>query len=313
MPCVFFVPPQGLANQALVTATGGGTTLIANVVIARFWLKESLTWLDILGTFLIIGGAASIASIQPESEDYKLEDLLEFARNRNFLIYIAVLLSVIVILIAGIANTKFYHFRKRFTYIIVSPLVKQVDRLALAVADSKKKETYLLRRLAELELKYEVIERGRTPKKDRTQAQGRLTRSNSAELMAMLAETMAEQNDETEEVSPEDISNFISLHLKGAECEYSKIFEQSDKDRHWIDAFIYASCSGCIGACSVLLAGMTAKTIIMAVQGGNQFETFWPYLFIFGMIVTIMAQTDLLNCALQVVQPFSLLFASPIN
>jgi hypothetical protein len=188
----------------------------------------------------------------------------------------------------------------------VSPLVKQVDRLALAVADSKKKETYLLRRLAELELKYEVFERGRTPKKDRTQAQGRLVRSNSAELMAMLQETMTEQNDETEEVSPEDISNFISFHLKGAECEYSKIFEQSDKDRHWLDAFIYASCSGCIGACSVLLAGMTAKTIIMAVQGGNQFDTVWPYLFIFGMIVTIISQTDLLNCALQVLQLFLL-------
>jgi len=60
----------GLANQALVTATGGGTTLVANLFIARVWLKETLSWLDVLGTILIIGGAVTIASIQPESQVY---------------------------------------------------------------------------------------------------------------------------------------------------------------------------------------------------------------------------------------------------
>jgi len=284
----------GLANQALVTATGGATTMIANVFIARFWLKETLSWLDVLGTFLIIGGAVTIASIQPVSQDYTLDQLLEFAKSKIFITYMIVLLTVIGILIAGIANTNFYYFRKRFTYIIVSPLVKQVDRLALAVADSKKKEAYLLRRVAELELKYEVLEGQRLPRKH-----SKMGFRQDAELMGLLDKSIQDIEGEDHEVSVEDISNFVTSHLKGAEGEYTKIFEQSDKERHWMDAFVYASCSGCIGACSVLLAGMTSKTIILAVEGDNQFDTIWPYLFIVGMVVTILSQTDLLNCALQ--------------
>lgn len=292
----------GLANQALVTATGGGTTLVANLFIARVWLKEALSWLDVLGTILIIGGAVTIASIQPESQDYTLDQLLEFAKSKIFIGYVAILLSVIGILIAGIANTKFYHFRKRFTYIIVSPLVKQVDRLALAVTDSKKKEAYLLRRVAELELKYELLEHGSSKGGLGRVGRSRFPRQDTGELMGLLDQSIAENDDDIAdqpEVSIEDISNFVSSHLKGAEGEYTKIFDESDKERHWMDAFVYASCSGSIGACSVLLAGMTSKTIILAVNGDNQFDTIWPYLFIVGMIVTILSQTDLLNCALQ--------------
>ena len=54
-----------------------------------------------------------------------------------------------------------------------------------------------------------------------------------------------------------------------------------------------------MGACSVLLAGCTAKTLVMAFDGNNQFDQFAPYAFIGGMVLTIVGQQGLLNAALE--------------
>jgi hypothetical protein len=35
---------------------------------------------------------------------------------------------------------------------------------------------------------------------------------------------------------------------------------------------VYAACAGAIGACSVILAGCTSKTLLLAFQGVNQFD-----------------------------------------
>jgi hypothetical protein len=46
------------------------------------------------------------------------------------------------------------------------------------------------------------------------------------------------------------------------------------KHMHWGDSYVYAACSGCIGALSVLLASCASKTLILAFQGNNQFKTY---------------------------------------
>lgn len=95
----------GLAMQSLVTALGGATTLTANVVIARYWLKvrsqaykshaiesppdtnllqETLSRNDIIGVALIIIGAVGIASISPPSQNYKLYQLQNLVEGYIF-------------------------------------------------------------------------------------------------------------------------------------------------------------------------------------------------------------------------------------
>ena len=55
----------GLASQALVAASGGATTMAANVLIAHYWLHEELYVMDVLGVFMIICGAVVISYISP--------------------------------------------------------------------------------------------------------------------------------------------------------------------------------------------------------------------------------------------------------
>jgi len=66
------------------------------------------------------------------------------------------------------------------------------------------------------------------------------------------------------------------------------------------DPYIYAGCAGVVGALSVLLGGVSSKLLINAVQGEwTDFESVVPYLFLGGMMVTLYAQVDLQNTALQ--------------
>ena len=92
---------------------------------------------------------------------------------------------------------------------------------------------------------------------------------------------------------------------------------------------MYAACAGAIGACSVILAGCTSKTLLLAFQGVNQFDQVGagvgagveeqfedslvfaaltsrpcdapqvaPYMFIAGMLCTVFGQQGLLNAAM---------------
>ena len=69
----------------------------------------------------------------------------------------------------------------------------------------------------------------------------------------------------------------------------------------WSDAYYYASCAGAIGAVSVLLAGLVAKTIVQAIDlRNNQFGQVEPWVFIFGMLVSIFGQTKYVRSLLAI-------------
>lgn len=69
---------------------------------------------------------------------------------------------------------------------------------------------------------------------------------------------------------------------------------------HWVDQYLFAICSGVIGALSVLFAGCASKVIVESLGGNNQFIHGTPLLFVAGMIVCAVAQTHLLNRAMMV-------------
>jgi len=56
--------------------------LVANVFIARLWLKEQLATRDVLGTcFIIVGIGVSVAFGSKTEATYTLDDLLSFFKR----------------------------------------------------------------------------------------------------------------------------------------------------------------------------------------------------------------------------------------
>ncbi|ETV75389.1 hypothetical protein H257_10240 [Aphanomyces astaci] len=63
-------------------------------------------------------------------------------------------------------------------------------------------------------------------------------------------------------------------------------------------AYLYATASGIFGSFSVLLAKCTSMLLLLTFQGDNQFVYPITYLFVGGMVATLVLQTDLLNRAI---------------
>ena len=68
----------GLTSQALATALGGATTLWANVVIARYWLKEELNKWDVFGVL----GIDLVPGAMQSMVDYNLTLKQAHSRTR---------------------------------------------------------------------------------------------------------------------------------------------------------------------------------------------------------------------------------------
>ncbi|EQC26575.1 hypothetical protein SDRG_15605 [Saprolegnia diclina VS20] len=62
--------------------------------------------------------------------------------------------------------------------------------------------------------------------------------------------------------------------------------------------YLYATASGIFGSFSVLLAKCASMLLLLTFQGQNQFVYPTTYLFVGGMVVTLVLQTDLLNRAI---------------
>ena len=283
----------GLASQALCTAVGGATTLWANILIARFWLKEELTAWDVGGVFLIVAGATTIAVMTPAQGTYTLANMVSFMGATNFMIYAAALLATVIFLLAGVANSTFYRLRRKLLTALNRPLVRRMDRL----------QTFSHMLLLRLEL----LEQDRC---------------DDAEHRQLSQEELADRRDDTRERAhnhahaelrlcrPEARWRLESLSAHSSSSRSNKqamidILEESDavapKPEYcdWTDAYTYAATAGTVGACTVIFAGCVSKTIAAAVKGNNQFGQPAPYFFLAGMIATIMGQQALLNAALE--------------
>ena len=142
----------GFGSQSLMTAIGGASTLAANVGISHFWLKETVSWLDITGVGCIITGAVIVCVYTPgSSPNQDLHSLLENSGSPQFALYMATVGVFIAVLVASIANTSFYKWRKRLINIVMRPLIRQVEEIY-------SREDELLQRLLEMEEAYILLE-----------------------------------------------------------------------------------------------------------------------------------------------------------
>ena len=119
----------GFATQALVSALGGGTTLISNVLVARFWNREDLYRTDLMGVAAVIVGAVIFALTTNASQSYTLVQLEQMLERRAFLIYAVVTGIFILLLLMTIATSKLYALRARVTEALLDPLVKKLDKV----------------------------------------------------------------------------------------------------------------------------------------------------------------------------------------
>jgi drug/metabolite transporter (DMT)-like permease len=86
----------GFAPQALVAAVGGGCTVLANVFFAHLWLKQKLTWNDIIGTlFIIVGVVLSTIANQPDAQ-LTLQELETQFFHLEFSIYFAIMVCMML-------------------------------------------------------------------------------------------------------------------------------------------------------------------------------------------------------------------------
>ncbi|TMW60580.1 hypothetical protein Poli38472_000622 [Pythium oligandrum] len=80
----------------------------------------------------------------------------------------------------------------------------------------------------------------------------------------------------------------------------SRLPKRNNMAKHRRLPFVYATASGIFGSFSVLLAKCASILLILTMGGDNQFVYFTTYLFVGGMISTLVLQTDLLNRAIMV-------------
>ena len=87
------------APQSVVMPVGS-VTLVANLFFASMWLGETLTRKDLVGTFMIIGGATLVALSygllgNPTETTYTLDQLLSLYMRWTIVIYFAIMGSLI--------------------------------------------------------------------------------------------------------------------------------------------------------------------------------------------------------------------------
>lgn len=116
-----------LASQSLVSAIGGGATLVCNVVVATLFNKERFFWTDIAGVVVIIGGASYFA-IVAEPKVTGLDWEKQFFKSW-FLLYLAGQVLVILTALTTIASSRMARVRKEYYKSMLAPLEAQVAYL----------------------------------------------------------------------------------------------------------------------------------------------------------------------------------------
>ena len=282
----------GIAAQSLVTALGGATTLVANVLIARFWLREKLQVFDLIGVAFIIAGAVIIGLKTPCASAYTLDQLVDNFFSDRFRLYLIVLSIILFVGIATVADTKFYKWRKSLTMGLLRPLTRRIEIM-------RAREYELLQRVEKLEARYAVLEMlvvedGTTPRRRLASDTPRTKQLRLREYgESRRVKTLARWGD------PQNLENGHGHGDAQLDGDEARDGTGSKMYLSWVDAFTFAACAGGAGALSVVLAGCASKVLIISIKGDNLFaRSIAPYIFIFGMVACVAVQTGYLNKAL---------------
>ncbi|CAK4507640.1 unnamed protein product [Aphanomyces euteiches] len=235
----------GFATQALVAALGGGSTLIANVVIAHYMNQETLYRTDLVGVVLVIAGVVVISAISEPDVTYPLPVLEKFFTRREFVIYISCVVVSVIFILAKIKGSLAHTLKSQIRW----SHQRQKDI-------HKKTES----RFQDLERRMEALEE-------------------------KLLQNQPGPTDSSRKTQPQRATSLSSTTPLPMDANDARV------------PFYYATCSGIVGAISVLLAKCSVMMIELTIEGQNQFVYAVTYFFVGGMITCILIQTHLLNMA----------------
>jgi hypothetical protein len=103
----------GIADQTIVSALGGGTVLVTNVVIAKYWNGEHLFDKDLYGVACVTVGALIFSLTATEAKGYTLEQLEYRLKRPGFVAYTVVTCVLMLFLVATISTSSVHKFAVR--------------------------------------------------------------------------------------------------------------------------------------------------------------------------------------------------------
>lgn len=250
-----------LASQALVSALGGGTTLVTNVLVARIWNKDQLVWSDMLGVIFIVGGATYFAVTTEPPESLDDESIKANFQKKWFLVYLCTQLGIIIIMLACIANSPVYQLRKHWTFSLFAPLVDKI----------KAQEERLLHLEAQ--------------------------NATFTSVLKQLLESSSIEPRDMHHARASIMQTALPPPPSPSLLRTNPLPKRQPRKLMWYDKYTYAACAGTIGGLSVLFGSCTGKSL--ALDGFDAFEEPAFYAFLISMLICVVVQTHLLNESMQ--------------
>lgn len=249
----------GFATQALVASLGGGTTIVANVVIAHYFNHEDVYWSDAAGLLCIIMGTLTVALITEADQGYTLEELESRFVHPKFIIYISIVILCMLSLMATIKGSMANKLKIQFRW-----SQKRQKRL---MKDFEKRFHTLEDRIDFLEAALLTAPHASPPMTSRSPSPTTKTRHGTH-----------------------------AREVKDAKLQQVDDIMEGVASRDHVP-YLYAICSGVVGSISVLLAKFLALMIDKTLHGDSQLYHPLTYFFGGGMVLAILLQTHLLNMA----------------
>ena len=92
----------------MVTAIGGATTLTVNVLLAKYWNKETLVRTDLYGVVCVIAGAVTIAINTGKSKSPgTIQGIYCSFLTSSFITYGVILVLVLILVLATVGGSYF--------------------------------------------------------------------------------------------------------------------------------------------------------------------------------------------------------------
>ncbi|CAK4066492.1 unnamed protein product [Aphanomyces euteiches] len=251
----------GFAPQTLVASLGGGSTIVANVLFAHYWLKQPLYFTDVVGVILVSSGVVVLALSSAEEGKYSVAQLFELMRAPAFIVYVICTSIFVTFLLIRVRRST-------------SPALRVVD----VTEEVRKKE------LADLEKSVQEAEANTPTDSDATKSQ---TSEQASPFPSPVVDMSEEKGIIAEEESPSSTKSTAKILVSQ---KHSLVI-----DKHL--PLYWAAISGTLGAQSVLLAKCVMELINMSFSGENQFIYPGTWILLAGMIACLLSQTHALNKA----------------
>lgn len=283
----------GFAAQTLVASLGGGSTILGNALMSRFWLKQSLYITDIIGVTIVTIGVVVLALASEEDEThFKMDQIYQLMEAAPFILYCLITTAFVMTLYMRARRSKAPALR-----IGGSADKDGVDAARVEDVQEKKRELAAKKKKEQ----EEGEENAREEQVDKNHSQQRsalMSPFPSPIFGDRLSLALSPRLPGEEDDNLDDDDDLIAAKKVAARGK----LDDSEIEKHTliIDPKLplyWAAISGTIGAQSVLLAKCVVEMISSTIQGDNQFKYFGTYVLCAGMAATLITQTHTLNLA----------------